>query len=456
MTPIKDPRPARAFLRTVAGLLALASNVACSSLLEVDNPNNVTADALGNPAAAPTIVNGAENSTARALHSIFTPYVAVTDETVFHGSRDDYQQLDQGQAGNAANEYTNAASFNVNEARWLADNAVKLLEGFSSANKLNDPALLSRAYLNKAVIYTMIGDMYDDFTISDRTVAGAPVGEANMYKMYDSAQRALDKGLTSSTGEMRGTMLAMRARVRHAKGVFALLNPVPAAPSNPLVPDNGYLADARAALAAGFTHADALVSSVNTGNPAFGFELNNRVEISTGPFFVSLLPNNKPREVILHDIVDTGKIDPFATEMINLTNVASCTPLCTYDGDPNLPPIRVVSDNEMRLLIAEAALAAGNVGDFDAAINELRATKGLAPYTGAGPGRLALLEYERRVALLFMGRRLNDMYRFGTIDPSWNPNSTAVRQRGCLFPIGISERESNPHLSGGKYQPVCR
>ena len=25
-----------------------------------------------------------------------------------------------------------------------------------------------------------------------------------------------------------------------------------------------------------------------------------------------------------------------------------------------------------------------------------------------------------------------------------------------VFPIGISERESNPFLSGGQYQPTCR
>jgi hypothetical protein len=37
-------------------------------------------------------------------------------------------------------------------------------------------------------------------------------------------------------------MLAMRARVKHAKALFAKLNPVPAAPANPLVADNGYVA----------------------------------------------------------------------------------------------------------------------------------------------------------------------------------------------------------------------
>jgi hypothetical protein len=79
-------------------------------------------------------------------------------------------------------------------------------------------------------------------------------------------------------------------------------------------------------LAAGFTVYDVFVTSVNQGNPPLGFELNNRVEISTGPFFVTLLTNNKPKEITRHDIIDVNVIDPFATENINMTNVAECTP----------------------------------------------------------------------------------------------------------------------------------
>lgn len=458
MTSILTGRRVRGVTRAVTAALGTFALAACSSLLEVDNPNNVTSEALTNPAAAPTIINGAENSTVRALQSIFTPYAAITDETVFRGSRDDYQQLDQGQAGNQSNEYTNAASFNVNEARWLADNAVKLLEGFQKAGSLSDPAYLERAYLNKAVMYAMIGDMYDDFTISDRTVAGPAVGEENMFKMYDSAQSGLEKGIAMN-GDLRATMLAMRARVKHAKGVWAKLNPVPANPTNPLVADNGYVADATAALGAGFTHYDVRVTATNGGNPPFGFELNNRVEITTAPYFVSLGPTNKPTGIILKDILETTKQEPFATENIQLVNLATCTPTsCAYAGDPNLPPLRIVSDHEMRLLLAEAKLAAGDNAGFDTAINAFRAAKGLAPYTGAGPTRSALLEFERRVALLFMGRRLNDMYRWKIVDPQWNVNSTAVKQPGCLFPIGFSERESNEQLNGvkgTKYIGVC-
>lgn len=460
MTPTPMSRLARTSVRATAVSLAALALTACSSMLEVDNPNNVTSEALTNPAAAPTIINGAENSTVRALQSIFTPYAAITDEAIFRGSRDDYQQLDQGSGGNQANEYTNAASFNVNEARWLADNAVALLEGFRKEGKLADDANLEHAYLNKAVVYAMIGDMYDDFTISDRTVAKPPVGEANMSKMYDSASSAIGKGLAMN-GDLKPTFLAMSARVKHAKGVWAKLNPVPARPADPLVADNGYAADAAAALAAGFDAYDVQVTSVNQGNPPFGFELNNRVEITTSTFFTSLGSTNKPTAVTLKDIVDVNTQEPFATENINIVNVTSCTPDCTYTGDPNLPPLRVVTANEMRLLIAEAKLAGGDNNGFDTEINAFRATKGLSPaYVGGvyqgtdGKSRSQVLEFERRVALLFMGRRLNDMYRWQIVDPDWNANSTAARQPGCLFPIGFSERESNP-LLGSKYQPVC-
>lgn len=419
----------------------------CGSLLQVDNPNNVTSEALQTPTAASSIENGAENSTVRALQSIYTPYEAISDDAIFIGSRDDYQQLDQGQAGNAANEYTNAASFDVNESRWLADNAVKLLEGFQKEGKLTDPDILARAYLNKGIVYSMIPDMYDDFTISDRTVPANAIGEANMYTLYDAAIAALDKGVAISSGDRQAQMLAVRSRAKFAKAVWQKLNPVPAHPADPLVADNGFVADAQAALDAGFTNLDLLVTSVNQGNPPFGFEMNNRVEITTGPFFVTLNTTNKPASIIVKDIIETSKQDPFATEMINLVN---------FPVDPNLPPLRVASSNELLLQIAEARLEAGDNTGFDAAINTMRASKGLAPYTGTGPSRLDLLRFERRVALLFMGRRLNDMYRFGVVDPQWNPNSTAVRQPGCLFPIGISEREANPFLSGGKYQPVCK
>ena len=101
----------------------------------------------------------------------------------------------------------------------------------------------------------------------------------------------------------------------------------------------------------------------------------------------------------------------------------------------------------------EAALAAGNNAGFDSNINALRALDGKAAYTGAGPSRSALLQWERRIQLIFQGRRLNDMYRFGVKDPKWVSTALAFNKPGCLFPIPLIERDANKKITG---TPVCK
>ena len=52
----------------------------CSSLLEVDNPNNVSSDAFDVPTAATAIVNGAINTGAQAISSLLNAYNIISDE----------------------------------------------------------------------------------------------------------------------------------------------------------------------------------------------------------------------------------------------------------------------------------------------------------------------------------------------------------------------------------------
>ena len=86
--------------RYLAPRLALAASLllvgACKSLLEVDNPNNVSSSALDVPAAAPAILAGAENITANAISSMLNFYTPASDEAYWVGSRDDYRLLNSG------------------------------------------------------------------------------------------------------------------------------------------------------------------------------------------------------------------------------------------------------------------------------------------------------------------------------------------------------------------------
>ena len=49
--------------------------------------------------------------------------------------------------------------------------------------------------------------------------------------------------------------------------------------------------------------------------------------------------------------------------------------------------------------------------------------------------------------LIFQGRRLNDMYRFGVKDPKWVSTALAFNKPGCLFPIPQVALDSNPNLT---------
>lgn len=436
--------------RTIVLGLACLTLAGCKNMLEVDNPNNVSSGALDVPTAASAIVNGAINTGANALSSLLNAYTIISDETFQTGSRDDYRLLDTGGIEINTNEYLQASYLVSMRARWMAEQAIVKVKKFSDDGQLADEQLLAQAYLMGAVIYDELANMFDDVAISDRTVAGPNLGEANMVQLYDSALKWLDAGAAIATGDHRANILGMRARVRFDKAVWQKLNPPGTTPAQPLVNDAQAVADATAALAvmAGDYRFDLLTDNNNDDDDAsggVGFEMNSRVEHTpdTAALVRIDLTNKKPTAIIAKDPV-TGATDAAALKVIARFINAE---------DINHPPLTVVSKREMYLILAEAALAAGNTAGFDTNINALRALDSKPPYTGAGPSRLQLLQWERRINLVFQGRRLNDMYRFGIKDPRWVNTSIVVRRPGCGLPIPLIERESNPEIRG---EPVCQ
>jgi hypothetical protein len=433
----------------VLGSVAVAL-AGCKSMLEVDNPNNVSSGALDVPTAATAIVNGAINTGANALSSLLNAYTIISDETFQTGSRDDYRLLDTGGIDINTNEYLQASYLVAMRARWMAEQAILKVGGFDKDGVLPDRQLLAQAYLMGAIIYDELGNMFDDVAISDRTEAGKNLGEANMVQLYDSALKWLDAGAAIATGDNKTNIIGMRARVRFDRALWQKLNPPGTTPTQPLVNDAQATADAQAALALMGTDYsfDLLVDNSNSGDDAsggVGFEMNSRVEHTpdTAAFVRIDLTNKKPVAIIAKDPV-TGALDPAAVTMLGRF---------TSPADINHPPMTVVSQREMYLILAEAALAANNNATFDKNINDLRALDGKVAYTGAGPTRLQLLQWERRINLVFQGRRLNDMYRFGVKDPRWVATSIVVRKPGCELPIPLIEREANKEITG---EPVCK
>ncbi|HEX7048881.1 MAG TPA: hypothetical protein VF188_01615 [Longimicrobiales bacterium] len=439
--------------RRLLSACALAAGLlfaGCDGLFDVENPNNVKGEDLTRPEAASAVVNGAFGTVARGLAASLGVYSPVTDEITYIGSRDAWNQLNIGELNDPQNEFSNVAFPFVAQGRWMADEAIRVVESFQEEGTLRDPRLLARAYMYGAIAYMNIADTWEDFALSDRGEAAPPVGPENMGGLYDTAVDYLTKGLAIASAvndlDLRLTMTALRSRAHHAKAVWTLLNPPSGTPADPLVSSEAAVQDALAFFALGpdpdWRYAITLSGDdmVPGGEITLGHNMNDRAELQFGPAYVSTDPED-PAAItgitfmdLIDDIPDphvSAEIQAFRDAFIYTTET-------------------VVSAREMHLILAEDALANGRTGDAVAQINAVRALDEVTAYDpGVHPETpLEMLRHERRSSLFLMNRRLSDMYRFGITAPAWDPSADAVVAPGTFFPIPQVERLANCHIAG--------
>ncbi len=430
--------------RWSAPLLALAAAglVGCGSLLEVDNPNNIKAEDTEKPVAATSLVNGAERQVSFGISAVLLPIAEISDELEWVGSRDAWLELDQGKVSNGYNEFTDAAMPPMAAARWLADDAITVLEKQQAASTLQDPLDLAKAYLWGGIAYVTIADWFDDFVFSNKDSAGTPIGHANMRGLYDTAEGYLTKGLglanANGDASLALTIRAMRARERFAKAVWVKTA-------------GGGLVNA-ADVAGAVTDANAVLNAVPspdwkfeftynsiTGTPDPGGWINSRHEMRLGPPYVAQVSPNKWGATILQDPID-AKPDPVVDAIQK-----------KFKTDDLYTAYTVVSAREMHLIVAEAALAGGNTIGFQTAINDLRDLDGLSNWTIASSvPALTMLQYERQANLFMQGRRLADQYRFAIPATNWNAGAEALTKPGTFLPITARECLSNPNIGAEK------
>lgn len=475
-------RPGRAARAVFAAAVAILFS-ACGNILDVKNPNNVVEDALNEAGAAPAIANGAGATVIRALTAIYAPYGAVTDELTYVGSRDAYGYADRGEVSDPFNEFADAAFPEMNEARFTTANAVKLLKGFDNTTprQLADRNDLARALLYQAIIFTSIGEMFDDFVIdAEKTRTSPPVGEGNMSVVFDSAITQTTEGIAIATAtnnnDLRARLLAVRARARHSKGVWQKLNGANGAPvattpaiANPLVSDAQADADAAAALALMGAGVDYKFKLSNTptlsqGFPVVGNDLNNRLELRAGDSDADT-PSSLCRDATCDQYVVPGSAgntvvsvkykDPVdnIVDPVLSANITECCIKGTQNGNGDYVPLTIVSARSMLLIRAEHALANNATAAFDGFINQIRdLNTTLSDYNGTTPSRLDMLKHTRFVSLFLQGQRLADMHRFGIKAQKWSSASEAYA-KACFFPVMNIERQTHPQ---DFEKPLCR
>jgi hypothetical protein len=406
----------------------------------------VTEDAIAEAAAAAgSLVTGQYGAVNAAGNQIVGTIGAASDELMWVGSREYWNLLDVGDIGDPLNEYTDGQYPFVSQARWMANYVIPKLEEYDKKGLLRNRADLAQSYFLGGTIYTLIGEVYEDFVIgSDRTKNTAGVGEANMRSMFDSAVVHLDKGLTIATAlnnqPLRARILGMRARAKWSKAVWTSLRAPRGFPANPLINDAGANADATAALAAmganAFRYRFDVVAQNNGGWFSTGGEMNSRLEIRAGDRYINpTAARTRPLDGIAGiKLVDpiTGQPDP-----VTARNIDEC---CRLSSTVNVG-WTAVSGREMLLILAEAALATGNTAEFATRINAIRDLDALPAWTATStPSARDMLIHTRSTSLFLQGRRLHDHYRFQQRADRW----VATRGlRPCFFPISYNERQQN-------------
>ncbi|MFQ5811119.1 MAG: hypothetical protein ACE5JM_15985, partial [Armatimonadota bacterium] len=354
---------------------------------------------------------------------------------------------------NPLNEFSDQAFKEFAPSRWMGDEAIKILEQHQTDGVLEDPTDLARAYLYAAVVYTVAADFFDDFALSDMKLAAPPIGEANMGTLYTTAIGYLDKAMAivgGSGSDLERNVLAMRARVKHARGVWNLIGVRPISSGTGIISAGdaaAAAADAQAALA--IDNSDWSYDLVYEAVGAFGdaqYAIATRLELRFGDDYIVSTQDDKKRDVtapdrgiVLQDLIDNFG-DPRLDEMMT-----------AFEAEDELADLRLLSARGMYLILAEDALARGSTADFVTNINIVRgfSPTALTPYADGMPGITArdMLIHERRVNLYLQGRRLNDMYRFGIQSASWQGASPAASAPGTFFPITKAEIDANCHIN---------
>ena len=397
-------------LRSALSVAAVAvSATACSTdtLLQVDRPDIIDPAKLTGALGATALYNGAIGDMAYAQGTFGGVMLAsglFSDEFRFGGTPPEVRQFDLG-ALKVENSFSQSIYLNLHRGRIAPQKAAAALAAANPADKrIGEMKALS------ALATIWVGEHY---------CSGAPLSDfgppevfgnpSSTTQLFQAAVDLLTSAATTTGNDPKIVNLIAVLRGR------ALLN-------------NAQFATAAAAVAAvptGYTY-EALFSTAdlrtNNNMKAFIFDFDYlSVSDREGGNGLNFATANDPR-VEVH-FAGPSRFD-------------SKTPHYQYLLYPSFgSPIVNASGREARLIEAEAALKANNIGTWLSKMNEVRATYQMAPRADPGnpAAQIDLMFRERAFTLFATAHRVGDLRRM-------------VRQYGrtvaATFPVGAYHKDN--------------
>ncbi|HEY4131884.1 MAG TPA: RagB/SusD family nutrient uptake outer membrane protein [Gemmatimonadaceae bacterium] len=417
--------------RAAAGLLAcaLAATTACNSLLSVDNPGNVPADALADPnlvstlevAAIQTFQCGAVNYAA-SVGMLSGEYWSSNGFVDNHPWEWRGVVEIKGAPGSCATTRTTTAMgfyTPLQQARFQAEDAGARFASFSDAQVPNRQRFMveMKDYAGYALL--LLGEGMCEMTVDNGPKMTRQDTYALAEKHFTDAIAAIgaatDNAFTAADrASLKNMALVGRARARLDAG-----NLTGAADDAGQVP-------------AGFVRV-AEFSEVNQGRENRIYNLTVRSDnLSTAPAYQGLtLENGAPDPRV--KVTDMKRKGPD-----NVTPMFQQQKF-TGSGSVALP---IASYAEAQLILAEAV---GGQAGLDA-INRVRALSSIPPLASAGPDFEATVLEERRRQLFSEGQHYGDMLRKNLPFPSGvNRKGQTISNLTCV-PLPDVETRNNPNF----------
>jgi starch-binding outer membrane protein, SusD/RagB family len=400
--------------------LLLGSGLAAcgdKGLLEVEIPGRVVSESLNNPALAQTLVNSALGR----FECAYTSYVAssgiLSGELVNASNWLDINpwgwrgvelytntgSCAAGQASTGLGAYTP-----LQQARYIAEEASRLIEGFADAQverKSEKLGLLS-AYAGYATL--LLGEGFCEMAFD----VGPLLTRAQVFQRAEERfSSAITLADAAGNANLRNMALTGRARARLNQG-----NTQGAATDAALIPE-------------GFRWT-AQYATVNPSreNRLFNLNRRNRYMSANNATYADLTVGGEPDTRVVIQNSGLRGHDNLTNHWFQTKYTDSAT------------PITMASWEEAQLILAET-----RPGEAVAAINRLRAAQDLPAFEGATVSQADLVE-ERRRQLYLEGHRLNDMLRFSVPFPQGVNNKNQPFGPITCMPLPDQERNNNPNL----------
>jgi starch-binding outer membrane protein, SusD/RagB family len=406
-------------------VISLTATGACNSLLEVEVPGRVTADALSDPGLAPIMHAAALQSAQCAVAQYAATGGMLSGEYLSsNGFVDNHPwewrgvvEIQNAPGSCPGNRNTTSMGFYtpMQQARFQLEDQAKRLATFTDAQVPNRQLMLAEANAYTGYMYTMLGEGMCEMTIDN----GPKMTSAEVFAI---AEKKFTDAITIATTINNVSVLNM-ARVGRARTRLDLGNGAAAAADASLVP-TGFVRNAE------FSETIAARE-----NRIYNLTVRNDF-LSVGPDYRGLTVN--------------GVADP-RVRVTNMNRIGpdNNTPMWQQQkfqgsGAVSLP---IASYAEAQLILAETSTGQAAID----AMNRVRALSNIAPLPAftAGTNTEALVIEERRRQLFSEGHRYNDMLRKKI---PFQMGTNGVNRKGQTFstltcvPLPFVETRNNPNF----------